>query len=219
VTGRESCPKFRLGAGALLALALLWCGVGVSRPVSFVFSASAGLGYHGVFNHGVLTLAALQGSSPGQHSAMFSLGASTGLRLFERVAPLFDLNWHTGIADSWKNPPDSRADFEIATNSLGIGLKLLFSEGTARPYLLAGKTLQYNWTGVTNGEGFRDGGGEYYVGTGLVWTSAAGWGGGLEVLLRPHTFRSFVLGTNNQPIRAQGTALSIQVIGTGIWMP
>jgi hypothetical protein len=149
---------------------------------------------------------------------MFSVGSSLGLMLFEHVAPMFDINWHTGFGDTWANPPLGRAPFKLVTNSIGLGLRLMLAQGSARPYILAGKTMRYNWVSG-DGNGFRDGGGEYYLGTGLVWVSGSGWGGGFEVMLRPNTFRSLLLGSTYVPIWAQGTALSVQVVGIGLWTP
>jgi hypothetical protein len=216
MTGQAFGSKQCFGIGAALALMLVLCASGTARPVGFAFSADAGLGYHGVFNHGILTLDTLKGSSPLQHGGMFSVGSSLGLMLFGRVAPMFDINWHTGFGDTWVNPPLSHAPFKLVTNSLGLGLRLMLAQGSTRPYVLAGKTMRYNWVSG-DGNGFRDGGGEYYLGTGLVWVSGSGWGGGFEVMLRPHTFRSLLLGSNYIPIWAQGTALSIQVVGIGLW--
>jgi hypothetical protein len=218
MAGQTRWSRSFFRAGVPLALLFGLFNAGAARSFGFAFCADAGLGYHGVFNHGIQTLDVLHGNSPNQHGGAFGLGSGVGLMLFGRVAPMLDINWHTGFGDTWASPPFGHAPFSPTTSSLGLGLRLALVQGVARPYMLVGRTVLYNWVSG-DGNGFRDGGGEYYLGMGLAWVSRSGVGGGIEIMLRPHTFRSLLLGSNNVPIRAQGNALSIRAIAIGMWTP
>ncbi|MCX6844533.1 MAG: hypothetical protein NTX53_19900 [candidate division WOR-3 bacterium] len=185
-------------------------------PVRFVGALGFGAGYHFMYNPDLTRLTGIGGGEFTPHSGGLRLGAGIGAMVFDRLAPTLDFNWTMTWGGAWRDYYGSSNRYPVALTVLDLGLRMQLRQGSFYPYLLAGKTLKYDWVHAETGIGLT-GGGEY-AGLGFAWGgSGTNVGlGGFHFVVRPHRFTSLRQGGQSFAVSCSGLAFSVEAVTS--WM-